>query len=204
MNYDRLSQHKSGGGMGFRDFRDFNLAMLGKQAWRFITNPNSLVSRIYKARYFPNCSFMEASTGSNSSFVWRSVWEAKQVISAGMRWKIGSGNLVNIVGQPWLLDDNNPCITSNAEGLINHKVSAIMAADYRGWDEEILGDMFNTRDQQCIRRIVLSDTLEDDSVYWGKEASGKYTVRSAYRLLQAQKNVWRPDDQNSMWGNFFG
>lgn len=103
MSWERLSRHKSSGGMGFRNFRDFNLAMLGKQAWRFITNPSSLVSRIYKAHYFPNCSFMEAKIGNNPSFVWRSIWEAKQVISAGMRWKIGSGNSVNIVGQPWLL-----------------------------------------------------------------------------------------------------
>lgn len=82
MNWERLSRHKSSGGMGFRDFRDFNLAMLGKQAWRIITNTTSLVSRIYKARYFPNYSFMEAKIGSNPSFVWRSIWEAKHVIAA--------------------------------------------------------------------------------------------------------------------------
>lgn len=71
-----------------------------------------------------------------------------------MRWKIGSGNSVYIVGQPWLLDENNPFITTNVQGLENHKVSSIMSMDSRGWDEDILKDLFNTRDQQCIRNII--------------------------------------------------
>ncbi|XP_074346913.1 uncharacterized protein LOC141685724 [Apium graveolens] len=199
MSYQRLSRHKACGGMGFRDFRDFNIAMLGKQGWRFITNPNSLVSRIYKARYFAECNFLEARIGNNPSFIWRSIWEAKHVISAGMRWKIGSGNSVNIVGQPWLLDDGNPFITSNVQGLENYKVSALMAMDSRGWDEEILRDMFNVRDQQCIKQIQLVASNNEDVVYWGKEVSGHYTVRSAYRLLQEQKDMWNSVNLTSTW-----
>lgn len=60
MSWERLSLHKSRGGMGFRDFRDFNISMLGKQGWRFITNQNSLVSKVFKARHFPECNFLEA------------------------------------------------------------------------------------------------------------------------------------------------
>lgn len=31
MSWSRLSKHKSTRGMGFRDFKDFNIALLGKQ-----------------------------------------------------------------------------------------------------------------------------------------------------------------------------
>jgi len=34
--------------MGFKDLSAFNLAILGKQGWKFLTEPNSLVSRIIK------------------------------------------------------------------------------------------------------------------------------------------------------------
>lgn len=44
MSWNRLCIKKSKGGMGFRDMHDFNLSLLGKQGWRLITKPNSLVS----------------------------------------------------------------------------------------------------------------------------------------------------------------
>ncbi|XP_019192732.1 PREDICTED: uncharacterized protein LOC109187030 [Ipomoea nil] len=50
MAWDKLSKPKKFGGLGFKDLRAFNLAMLGKQGWRFLTNPQSLVARVYKAR----------------------------------------------------------------------------------------------------------------------------------------------------------
>lgn len=52
MSWNRLSKHKHNGGLGFRDLRDFNLAMLGKQCWRLITNQESSVARLYKSKYY--------------------------------------------------------------------------------------------------------------------------------------------------------
>lgn len=39
-------------GIGFRDLHGFNLALLGKHCWNFLHNPSSLVSRVFKSRYF--------------------------------------------------------------------------------------------------------------------------------------------------------
>lgn len=46
-SWEKLSKHKWMRGLDFRDFRSFNLAMLGKQGWRFLSNPDSLVYRVY-------------------------------------------------------------------------------------------------------------------------------------------------------------
>jgi hypothetical protein len=40
--WSEIDQPKYAGSMGFRDVEMFNIAMLGKQGWRPITNPNSL------------------------------------------------------------------------------------------------------------------------------------------------------------------
>ncbi|XP_043816077.1 uncharacterized protein LOC110622082 [Manihot esculenta] len=40
-----MSQPKFVGGLGFKKLREFNLAMVGKQAWNIVTNPSSLVAR---------------------------------------------------------------------------------------------------------------------------------------------------------------
>jgi hypothetical protein len=87
--WDKLACSKEDGGLGFRDFQMFNMAMVAKQGWNFISKPTSLVARVFKARYFPHSSFTNASLGNNPSFVWRSIWKSRQVLLLGCRWRIG-------------------------------------------------------------------------------------------------------------------
>lgn len=49
---ENLFKSKHSGGFGFKNLRDFNLAMLAKQVWRFHTQPNSLITWCFKAKYF--------------------------------------------------------------------------------------------------------------------------------------------------------
>ena len=66
--------------MGFRDIKAFNLAMLAKQCWRLIHNIHTLFYQLYKSRYIPTYSFMEADLGNNPSYVWRSLLAAREMI----------------------------------------------------------------------------------------------------------------------------
>jgi len=88
--------------MGFRDIQDFNLALLAKQAWRLLLNPHSLFFRVYKSRYFPNYSFMDAELGSNPSYVWRSLLAAKEIICEGSKWGVGDGRTIGVTTHKWL------------------------------------------------------------------------------------------------------
>lgn len=80
--WKRLCQPKSVGGMGFRDIRPFNLALLAKQGWRLLTNPNSVLFKMYKARYFQESSFL----------AWRGIWTARRYLTMGLRYRVGKGN----------------------------------------------------------------------------------------------------------------
>ena len=88
--------------MGFRDIQAFNLALLAKQAWRLFHNTHSIFFWVYKSRYFPNCSFMDAELGSNPSYVWRSLLVAREIIYDGSKWGVGDGRTIGVTTHKWL------------------------------------------------------------------------------------------------------
>lgn len=59
MAWERLTVPKKFGGMSFRNFSAFNVALLAKQGWRFMVTPDALVSRVYKARHAPRWTRLE-------------------------------------------------------------------------------------------------------------------------------------------------
>jgi hypothetical protein len=53
MIWDRLSMAKENGGMEYKELESFNMALLDKQGWRLLQNPNSMVARVLKEKYYP-------------------------------------------------------------------------------------------------------------------------------------------------------
>ena len=88
--------------MGFRNFKIFNLAMVAKQGRRFLSKPDSLVARVFKSRYFPQSSFLGAKLSNNPSFAWRSIWNSRQLLLYGCRWRIGHGQRVSVMNDLWV------------------------------------------------------------------------------------------------------
>lgn len=74
------------------------------------------------------------------------MWEARDLICAGARWIIGSGDSIDIVGQPWLNDEANHFVTTISESFKNNKVSSLFAINSTNWDTNIVRDLFNERD----------------------------------------------------------
>ncbi|KAM6566616.1 hypothetical protein CsatA_025744 [Cannabis sativa] len=189
ISWKRLSKHKTEGGMGFRDLRDYNLSFLGKQGWRLLTNEDSLVSKIYKARYYPSGSFLNATLGHNPSFIWKSILEAQGLVKVGVRKSIGNGDNVSILLDPWLPDPSNPFVLSDHPGLVNQKVSSLLSMQSKSWDLEIINDLLDERDKNLVLSIQLSLHATADKWCWIEETNGLYTVKSAYRLLQKDSGV---------------
>ncbi|KAM6583826.1 hypothetical protein CsatB_010828 [Cannabis sativa] len=199
MAWDKLCLHKRGGGMGFRNLRDFNLSLLGKQGWRMLTRPQSLASRLFKARYFPNGNFLNAQLGSNPSFVWRSILESQSLLKHGIRWCVGDGTRIQITGEPWLPHEENPKVISSHPSLITATVNSLMKPGELTWDDEILNDLFEERDRTLIKAIPLNITQTFDHLVWSKENSGTFSVKSAYALLQKLKGNWFDDAGDVFW-----
>lgn len=64
---------KKEGGLGFWNLKQFNDALLAKQAWRLLNSPNRLFAKIYKARYYKDEHLFEAKSKRYQSFGWSSI-----------------------------------------------------------------------------------------------------------------------------------
>lgn len=99
---ERLCRSKSDDWLGFRNFEKFKDALLAKQCWRLITEPNTLWPTILKARYFPNCSFLEAKRGRRASWLWSSLLVGRDILLRGAHWQIRNGREVRVWIECWL------------------------------------------------------------------------------------------------------
>ena len=138
INWKRLSNPKKKGGMGFQDINSFNLAMLAKQAWRLLNQKNSLFFRVYKARYFLACSFLETKLGSNPLYVWKSLLQAQEVILEVSKWKVGSGTSMDIANHRWLPQPPS----FRRDGPWSTKVRELMDEVMGQWDRTKLAYWF--------------------------------------------------------------
>ena len=88
--------------MGFRDLHSFNLAMLSKQVWRLISEPDSLCAKVLRAKYYPQGDILKAGPKTGSSFTWQSIMAGLATFKRGYIWRIGTGEKVDIFLDPWI------------------------------------------------------------------------------------------------------
>ncbi|VFQ72106.1 unnamed protein product [Cuscuta campestris] len=189
MAWGRMTYPKKFGGMGFRDISAFNVALLGKQGWRFLTNPAALVSQVFKARYFPKTSFLDAKLGHNPSYCWRSILAAQNLLSSGVRRRVGSGLNTTAWGSPWLLDDTNPCLeTPITEATENMVVASFIDSNLGGWNISMLEMTLIPRDVHEVEAFQRG---------WTDAAT---SLKSGSSVVAVPGAVFQPNTANATTG----
>ena len=110
--WDELTKSKFVGGIGFRDLAMFNDSLLAKKTWRLLHNKNSLFYKVFKARFFPNCSIMEVKDSSSGSYAWWNILKGRDVIQKGAHWRIENGKNLKIWQHQWLNRKHPPLVCS--------------------------------------------------------------------------------------------
>ncbi|KAA3465452.1 reverse transcriptase-like protein [Gossypium australe] len=162
-----LCKSKEEGGLGFRNMAQFNISLLAKQGWRFFNCPDTLVSQVFKAKYFPDCHFLDSRLGNSSSYVWRSIWATKATLEKGVIWKVGTGRNISINEDAWIPNYDNIRLMSRFDNLQSDKAEALI-----------------NRVADLILRIPIAAEAHEDFMAWNEEPSGEFTVKSSYKLLQ--------------------
>ena len=93
---------KACGRSGFRDIEIFNLALLARQAWRVLNDPELLSAQILKAAYFPASDILNAELGSHPSQIWQAILDGRDILAQGIIRRIGDGETTMIWEKNWI------------------------------------------------------------------------------------------------------
>ena len=103
MSWENMTKPKRAGGIGFLDMHLFNQALLARQGWKLIQNPNSLCARVLKSKYFPNGNILDTVFASDVSPAWRGIEFGLELLKKGLIWRVGNGRKIQITRDQWIL-----------------------------------------------------------------------------------------------------
>lgn len=180
---------KSLGGMGFKDLECFNQALLAKQGWKILNQPECLLSRFLKSKYFPHSEFLEASVGQRPSLAWRSIIFGRDLLQQGLKRQIGNALKTSVWLDKWIDD---PVMgmrapwRKNVTFDVNLTVNSLIDFETRKWDPHQLQSIFVPGDVELIgaKQPV---TTRDDSFLWKHNRYGNFSVKSTYWLAREAK-----------------
>lgn len=200
MAWDRLCEVKEGGGLSFKKLRDFNIAMLAKQAWRLMNNSNPSVTKLMKARYYAKTDFLDATLGTNPSFMWRSIMASQDIMKQWGRRKIGNGRDTRVWHIPWLPCVENGFLTTDVQSELETTIVNTLIHDNGiEWGDDILSSLFNDIDRQLILQIPLSSRNTNDSWYWLLDNDGVFSVMSCYRRIRGEREYADRSFWKKLW-----
>ncbi|CAN1347905.1 Putative ribonuclease H protein At1g65750 [Linum perenne] len=187
---DVLCASKREAGLGFRDFRSFNLALLAKQAWILLTRSSPLWVRLLKCRYFPRTTFEDAKKGSRPSWIWASLCDARNVLDLGCIRVIGNGKTTSLVKDPWIPSLPSRHLHSTVGPF--KTVDDWITNDPRGWNHASLDFYCNSPQKEAISSIPIGPIDMEDAWKWRFTKNGEFSVRTAYHAQFMENDDRRP------------
>jgi ribonuclease HI len=118
---------------------------------------------------------------------------ARDLITKGSVWRIGTGKDIRIWRDKWLIGSNNQRIISTPplHTSLSH-VEHLIDSDLKSWKTELVKELFLPQEVTTILGIPLSFRNPADSLIWGATKQRIYTVRSGYHLLLHERNQDEP------------
>jgi hypothetical protein len=178
--WEKLLRPKDRGGIGFKDLRLFNQALLARQAWRLIQFPESLCAQLLKAKYYPSGNLIDTVFAGNASSTWQAIEYGLQLLKKGLIWRVGNGAQIRAWRDPWIPRGDYKAVAPRR--CCRYRwVSDFLRPDGT-WDEQRVAHFFAAEDATEILKIKASTRNDADFLAWAPEKQGIYSVRSAYRL----------------------
>ena len=201
--WNTICLQKEQGGLGVRQLREFNLALLGKWCWRLMVDRGGLWYRVLVARYGETEGRLEVGSRS-ASYWWREVAKIRDGVgedeggwfSERVSRKLGDETSTLFWYDRWLGDVLLCRRFSRLFELAVEKSSTVASMLAPGWEEGgeawswswrlwVWEEELLVECRLLLNNIILQPNVSDRWI-WQPDIVGGYMVRGAYQLLTAQ------------------
>lgn len=103
--WDDVCRPKNEGGLGFKDSKAWNLAMLGKYVWSLATKEDNIWVKWVDHVYLKGRDWISYSPSTSASWYWRQLCAVKDKFRDGYaqnRWNLGSQKYTAASGYTWI------------------------------------------------------------------------------------------------------
>jgi hypothetical protein len=140
---------------------------------------------------------MHVGCPGSGSFSWCSILHGRDLLKAGLIWRIGNGPRADIWTSNWIPREGaqQPLgLKTNAPREEIKKVSDLIREWGHEWDEAKLAQYFYEFDVDDIKNISIGGHDMEDCPAWNFTKNGVFYVRSVYHL---QMNIRRQKEAQS-------
>ncbi|GKV45963.1 hypothetical protein SLEP1_g52987 [Rubroshorea leprosula] len=206
VRWDKVCRDKDQGGLGVKDLRKFNLALLGRWWGRLVNEEDGLWKKVILQKYGrdgePSYNWLRDSSGFGSRW-WRDICRLNVIdqehegwLAKGLNIKIGEGDSVKFWWDDWggrgILANKYPrlyLISAGKDNMVSQmgrwsNGSWIWELQWRrrlfSWEAQEEAEIMKEIQETTIR-IGKTDVWE-----WVHSNNGVYTTKSAYKALKME------------------
>ncbi|KAL0011518.1 hypothetical protein SO802_006626 [Lithocarpus litseifolius] len=102
MSWSSLCWPQKEGGLGFRNFWDFNQALFSKFGWWIVSGKDYLCVQVLKEKYKVRNNWLSLSFSGKASSFWKSLMSIRHLVAKAACFQVGNGASIRIWSDPWI------------------------------------------------------------------------------------------------------
>ncbi|XP_078174439.1 uncharacterized protein LOC144568085 [Carex rostrata] len=201
ISWDKITMPKDKGGLGLRNLRDINEALLLKSLWKLVAGSQSPWAKLVAAKYLPKSDLWHSKRTYKCTTFWRNLMGLRTKLVPLLTWKLGDGGTCTIFAQPWYQQGIQPIPSCQADRQL--KVKDLVDDSGRWNVEKMTGLLGLQASVQILATVKPSVPIgAADRLIFTPSKDGNFSVKKAYTAIrdqtaapllaiQTHKTIWR-------------
>ena len=192
MSWSGICQPVSEGGLGLKDFIQWNKSQILMHLWNVISRKNSLWASWVSNTIPVQKNFWSIKIPKDCSWIWRKVLKLRSDAKNFICYKIGNGQSISLWLDPWwngqcLADNIHDPIIQNANSNANEKVHSLISSGFWNLPSSNYPDIYDWAHHFNYPHFDLSKT---DLITW--EGTNKVNTRIIWDHIRHKRDdvIW--------------